>query len=231
MSGSKHTDPIRIRAPRRVRAPVEARGYRDQSALQACARALKELGIRILPEAAPPADDEPVPLPRLRVSRPRYGFHHPACRADVARVLRFFGETCTYGLQSIELLRGEPLSPGVAICFGRLLVPGRILLFDQPASPWVLTGRLPESEAERFRRGGARIEEELLHTVVTWPEGALRDFMLFDVLMHEIGHHLVQQHKGKRPARVLRTREHEALADRFARSCRQSYAEGRALPQ
>jgi hypothetical protein len=225
VSGSKHTDPIRIRAPWRVRAPGEARGYRDPSTLQACARALKELGIRIQPDPTPPADDEPAPLPRLRVSRPRAGFHHPASRADIARLLHFFGATCTYGLQSVELLRAEVPSPGAAICFGRLLVPGRILLFDQPASPWILTGRLPETEAERLRRGGAKIEDAVLHTTVTWPESTLRDFMLFDVLMHEIGHHLIQQHKGKRPARVLRTREHEALADRFARSCRQTYAE------
>jgi hypothetical protein len=229
MSGSKHTDPIRIRGPRRVRAPGEARGYRDPSALQACARALKELGIRIQPDATPPADDEPAPLPRLRVSRPRNGFHHPASRADVARLLRFIGATCTYGLRSIELLRGEEPSPGEAVCFGRLLVPGRVLLFDQPASPWALTGRLPESEAERLRRGGAMIEEAVLHTVVTWPGSTLRDFMLFDVLLHEIGHHLVQQHKGKRPARVLRTREHEVQADRFARCCRQIYAESPVL--
>jgi hypothetical protein len=226
MSGSKHTDPIRIRAPRRVRAPGEPRGSRDPSTQQACARALKELGIRIVPDAIPESDDEPAPLPRLRVSRPRNGFHHPASRADVARLLRFFGATCTYGLQSIELLRGEEQSPGAAVCFGRLLVPGRVLLFDQPALPWVLTGRLPMSEAERLRRAGAKIEEDVLHTRVTWPESTLRDFMLFDVLMHEIGHHLVQQYKGKRPARVLRTREHEALADRFARCCRQVYTQG-----
>jgi hypothetical protein len=229
MSGSKHTDPVRIRAPRRVRAPGEPRGSRDPSTLQACARALKELGIRIVPDAIPEPDDEPASLPRLRVSRPRDGFHHPASRAEVAGLLHFFGATCTYGLRSIELVRGDEPSLGAAVCFGRLLVPGRVLLFDQPAAPWVLTGRLPETAAERLRRGGAMIEEAVLHTVVTWPEGTLRDFMLFDVLMHEIGHHLVQQHKGKRPARVLRTREHEALADRFARCCRRLYAESLVL--
>jgi hypothetical protein len=190
---------------------------------------LKELGIRILPDATPQADDEPAPLPRLRVSRPRDGFHHPASRADVTRLLRFFGETCTYGLQSVELVRGEDCPDGRTVCFGRLMVPGRIVLFDQPRSPWVLTGRLPERESERLRQGGALIEEGVLQTVVTWPGSTLREFILFDVLMHEVGHHLVQQYKGKRPARVLRTREHEALADRFARRCRSLYAE-RELP-
>jgi Zn-dependent peptidase ImmA (M78 family) len=45
--------------------------------------------------------------------------------------------------------------------------------------------------------------------------------MLFDVLMHEVGHHLIQHHKGKRQARVARTRDHEAFADAFARRWRE----------
>jgi hypothetical protein len=47
--------------------------------------------------------------------------------------------------------------------------------------------------------------------------------MLFDVLLHEIGHHLIQQYRGKRTARVARTRDHEACADRFALQCRLLY--------
>jgi hypothetical protein len=164
------------------------------------------------------------------VSRPRAGFHHPAGRAEIVRLLRFFGEVCTYGLQSIELVRGDGDGPPGTLSFGRLWVPGRITLYDQPVSPWVLPGRLPEREAERLRVAGAAVEEGVLQTVVTWPGSALRDFMLFDVLMHEIGHHTIQQYKGKRSARLLRTREHEALADRFARRCRQLYAECPASP-
>src|SRR5207247_1046255 len=154
MSGSKHTVPIRIRAPRRVRAPGEARGHGDPSTLQACARALKELGIRIVPDVDHPSSDQPAPLPRLRVSRPRDGFHHPAGRTDIVRLLRFFGEVCTYGLQSIELVRGADPEQEGRLSFGRLWVPGRITLYDQPTSPWVLTGWLPEREAARLRLAG-----------------------------------------------------------------------------
>jgi hypothetical protein len=68
-------------------------------------------------------------------------------------------------------------------------------------------------------------------TVVTWPGATLRDFMLFDVLMHEIGHHLIQQYKGKRPARVVRTRDHEAFADRFAERCRLLYSAARGAAE
>jgi hypothetical protein len=148
----------------------------------------------------------------------------------MARTLRFFGERCTYGLQSIELVRGEEALAGSRLQFGRLLVPGRIIMYDQPVSPWVLAGRLPAGEEERLRLAGARVEEEGVQTVVAWSGDSLRDFTLFDVLMHEVGHHLIQQYKGKRPVRVVRTRDHEAFAARFARRCRLIYAE-RSLSQ
>lgn len=55
---------------------------------------------------------------------------------------------------------------------------------------------------------------------MTWPADTLRGFMLLDVFLHELGHHLAQQYSGKRSARIARTREHESLAERFAARCR-----------
>lgn len=230
MARSKHTDPPRIRAPRRVRAPYEPRGHCDPSAERAPARELKELGIIPADSPEPRDRDRPAPLPRLWVTRARAGFGHPAGRGAIMRVLRFFGEPCTYGLRSIELLQGEAVVPGRGLLFGRLFVPGRVVLYDQPSSPWLLTGMLPEDEAARLQRAGALIDaDEHSHwTTVTWPDNTLRDFMLFDVLMHEIGHHLIQQYKGKRPARVARSRDHEAFAHRFAARCRKLW-EGSAI--
>jgi hypothetical protein len=68
-------------------------------------------------------------------------------------------------------------------------------------------------------------------TIVSWPSTTLRAFMLFDVLMHEIGHHLIQHYKGKRPARVARTRDHEAFADAFAQRCRSLHAHALGLAE
>jgi hypothetical protein len=45
----------------------------------------------------------------------------------------------------------------------------------------------------------------------------LRKFVLCDVLLHELGHHRLQHEKGKRLARIARTRDHEAYATRIAR--------------
>jgi hypothetical protein len=227
MSRSKQTDPARIRAPRRVRAPHEPRGHGDPSVLHAFARACKELGVPLDPPTGAPAADAPAPLPRLRVACPRLGCHHPAGRREIVRLLRFFGEPCTYGLQAIELRQGESGPPGAGLQLGRLVVPGRIVLYDQLPSPWLLAGRLPEAEAARLRKAGAGVEIAAggRQTTVTWPAGTLRDFMLFDVLMHEIGHHLIQQYTGKRTARVVRTRDHEAFALQFAHRCRLLYVE------
>jgi hypothetical protein len=55
---------------------------------------------------------------------------------------------------------------------------------------------------------------------VKWSPVALKEFVLFEGLMHEIGHHLIQQHAGKRTARVMRTADHEKRAAAFAAACR-----------
>jgi hypothetical protein len=213
MSRSKHTDPHRVRAPRRVRAPYAPRGQGEPHRRHALLRSLKALGgVQI--DVTPAPGSTAAPLPRVRIHRPRKGYAHPASSAEIAALLRCVGEVGTYGLRAIELRQGPALR-----------VPGTVVLYDQPPSPWWLVGRLPQGEQARLRRAGATVEEwdggRL--TVVTWPGGTLRDFMLFDVLLHEIGHHLVQQYTGKRRGRVARTRDHEAFADWFAQRYRRLY--------
>lgn len=228
MSRTKHTVPRRIRAATRVRAPYEPRGFADQSSRHLLARALKESGIVL---DSPPVSDrgkEPAPLPRLIVKRARSGYFHPAGKAEILQLLRFFGEECSYGIRTIELLQAGRGHPGGDVPFGTLLVPGRIVLYEQPFSPWLLPGRLSAEEQQKVCRAGAKVEwiSESTQTIVSWPGDTLRDFMLFDVLMHEVGHHLLQHHKGKRRERVARTADHEASAARFAVRCRLLYRSG-----
>lgn len=66
-------------------------------------------------------------------------------------------------------------------------------------------------------------------TQLTWPEETLRDFLLLDVLMHEIGHHLIQHYGGKGRVRAARTKDHEAFVRRFADRCRAIYSQQQAL--
>src|SRR5262249_48985339 len=152
-------------------------------------------------------------------ARPRPGCHHPAAPAEIRRLLRLFGARCTYGLRAIELCRGEEGAAAGALPLGRLLLPGPVRPGAPAPPPLLLHGKLPDHEREKLTRAGAQVEVSPHGAWVTWPEDTLRDFMLFDVLMHEIGHHLIQQYKGKRPARVVRTRDHEAFAEQFAHQC------------
>lgn len=223
MTRSKHTTPPRIRAAARVRRPFESRSAGDPSFQRVAARAFKQLGIALeLP--SPQADQADAPLPRIRISRPRAGHHYPASRTEIAEVLGFFGEECIYGLRSVALVRGDG-PPGFP--FGTLRVPGHIQIFDLPNPPWALPGLIEVVGRRSLDRAGATIEvsEGGLQTVVWWSDASLKDFFLFDVLMHEVAHHMIQQYRGKRSARVMRTKDHEAAAERFARWCRRVYRE------
>ncbi len=221
MSRSVHTDPKRVRAARRVRSPRAPRGAGDLAAQRAVARSLKASGIVIPSLSKETAAHAVAPLPRIRVRRPRKGYRHAVKRGDVVSTLQFFGETCTYGIESIELA-ASPADSSHCLHFGKLLVPGHIILYPQPIDPWRLPGRLPVRNRNRLERAGAIVQmaAEGAHTRVTWPDETLRDFILFDVLLHEIGHHLIQHYGGKRRVRAARTKDHEAFARRFADRCR-----------
>nr|BFE61159.1 hypothetical protein GCM10020063_056850 [Dactylosporangium thailandense] len=155
---------------------------------------------------------------RARPARP--GFRHPATPADIAALLAFFGPAATYGLRGIELRQRTAASPAVAA----LRVPGHVLLFEQPEPPWLLPGRLTPPALGRLRRAGALIAEGPAATRVDWPGSTLRDFVLFDGLMHEIGHHTVQHAANKRRTAAMRTADHERRADAFAARARAAWA-------
>jgi hypothetical protein len=147
----------------------------------------------------------------------RAGFLHPATPRDIRELLESFGPLAIYGLRSVELRQAEH-GDGRMLIAG-LRVPGRVVLYEQPTPPWVIRG-LSAPSAERLRRAGAVLNIAAAATRVDWPGETLRDFVLFDGLMHEIGHHVVQHHRGKRSARVMRTADHERRAQAFADAAR-----------
>lgn len=221
MSRSVHTDPKHIRASRRVRDPHAPRSAGDSVAARAIARSLKASGIILPPLSKDPTERIEAPLPRIRVRRPRKGYCHALNRRDIVWALQYFGEICTYGLQSIELV-STPADTGHKLNLGKLFIPGRIVIYPQPIGPWHLPGKLSFRERNRLQRAGAifQMTTGSIHTLVRWPDDTLKNFMLFDVLMHEIGHHLIQHYSGKRCLRAARTKDHEAFARRFADRCR-----------
>ncbi|WP_426512061.1 hypothetical protein ACPPVO_16435 [Dactylosporangium sp. McL0621] len=151
---------------------------------------------------------------RVRAARP--GFVHPASPADIRRLLAFFGPAATYGLRAVEL-RQRP-GPGFAVA--ALRVPGIVRLFEQPEPPWVLPGRLGPPDLARLRRAGAVVSPGPAATEVGWPGHSLRDFVLFDGLMHEIGHHVVQHAANRHRTAAMRTADHERRADAYAARAR-----------
>lgn len=215
MSRSLHTRPLRVRAAARVSDPFAPRGREDARNERAAHRELRALGLVPVDDLAVAARDPAAP-PRVIARPPRPDHLHPAAPADVEELLRRLGPTWFHGLRTIELRPGVPY----ATVFGRYSPVGRIVLFDVPAPPWRL--RLAPVAAERFGRAGAALANDGCggHEV-TWPGDSLRRFVLLDVLLHELGHHLLQHHRGKRPARIARTRDHEAHADLLARRARE----------
>ncbi len=225
MSRSKHTDPRAIRAARRIVAPRHRRSEGDPSLRRRRGRLAKEMA-GASDDVGRRSPSRPA-RPRIIERRPRPGFHHPAGRKDVLRILEWIGPEATYGVRSVELCHGPAMNRTGLPCFGRLCVPGRILLYELPISPWRLSGMIAAHDAELLAKAGAVLtaHQETGVTLVHWPGNTLRQFMLFDVLLHEVGHHILQHHKGKRLARIARTRDHEAFAERFVEKCRLALAE------
>ncbi len=206
-----------------MRNPYEPRSAGDLSSSRQLARQLKEDGVIIETDETSEIAD-PI-LPRVITKRPRPGYFHPASKADILQVLQFFGEECFYGVKTIKLMQGAEACGNMTLLMGRLDVPGCIVLYDQAVSPWFVSGTVPKSTRQILERAGATIEicGGGLQTLIHWTDESLRNFMLFEVLMHEIGHHLIQQFAGKRTQRVARTKDHEHYARLFAQRCRESY--------
>jgi hypothetical protein len=76
-----------------------------------------------------------------------------------------------------------------------------------------------EDDIRRFERAGALVSllPGAATTLVNWPADTLQRFMLEEVLLHELGHHVLQHNKAKRRPRIARTRDHEAFASLFTK--------------
>lgn len=222
MSRTKQTRPRQIIAADRIRNPREAKGFSDSQRVNRVRQVLQEMSIDGFEDSAPGLGFND--MPRIVVKRPRTGFFHPADKALIERVLIHFGEISWYGVQEISLLQNSKATVN-KLSFGSLIIPGKIQLFEQRKPPWFLNGGLAPEQQSLLENAGAIIEfsSDHMRCKIDWPDDSLTNFMLFEVLMHEVGHQIIQQFKGKRTVQVLRTKEHELLALAFARRCRHNY--------
>ena len=211
MARSVHTDPIDIRAARRLAAPHASRSYADSRRMHRRAGRATWHGTSL----DDPWRTSARPKTRLRIIQhaPGSGHTHPAMHAEVRRLLDQLPPRYRYKLRAIEL-RPAPSRPQGALPLGRLLLPGRILLYAQPRSPWLLAGLLADDERARLRRAGAllSVDRRSCLTVVEWPGRSLCDFMLLDVLLHELAHHALQVRRARSITPAARMRDHEAVA-------------------
>jgi hypothetical protein len=154
-------------------------------------------------------------FPVVRARHAGRGRHHPASASDVRNALRAFGEKIYYGLASVELVPAPVARTRLPL--GRLIGPGRIVLYDQALSPWRLGFELPRRERARLLAAGARSDKD---GIVSWPGDSLRRFMLGYVLAHELGHHILQHERRLRGEPGARTSDHESRAEAIATKLR-----------
>jgi hypothetical protein len=203
-----------------VRQPYASRGTDDQSDYRVLARLMKESGVVV--DSPEETDVAGVKLPRVVVQRPATGYFHALGKSEILDLLQRCGERTYYGLRQITVKQGDS---GNRFVMARLQIPGVIELYAQPHLPWTFPGQLKPSEYTRLTAAGAKIQVlgDGLQTSLNWDVSDLKNFMLFDVLMHEVGHHILQQFKGKRSMRVARTADHEQFANLFAARCRNQF--------
>lgn len=219
---TKHTDPPAIRAARRVEDPRASRGDGDLALDRRRTELFKELGVE--PFEPPVSTQDGGHLPRIRRTKARPGFVHPLGVKEIRAALTRLGPVAWYGLDSIEL-RQQPDHDREVLRLGMFLAPDTILLFEQRRPPWILDRRVGTRTRGILERADAVIEDSATITRVSFPGESLSSFMLFDGLVHELAHHMLQRYTGKRTVRRMRTSEHEARADAFARTVRGTWTD------
>jgi len=216
MSRSRHTDPRRVRAVRRLSSPQVQRSEGDTSGRMRVGRVLKESGLLSTYELE--NQKHVVVRPRIVVRRPTPGFYHPAAQGRVQEILETVGPTGFYGLKTVELSRRSEMDGAGSGLLARYISPDRIMLFEQKLPPWHYVGRLSESIRELFERSGAEVcwSDKASTTSVDWPGDTLANFLLTEGLLHELGHHIKQHEARAGTRRIARTKDHEAFASMYA---------------
>ena len=155
---------------------------------------------------------------RILAQKPLPHLVCPLHPQEIRAFLHCIGPSAVYGLRVIRLRQECLLNPS-GIVFAEYVVPGEIHLYAVPASPWQFRFVLSRFDREAFIRHGAsvHVDQSRSQTTVYWTPNGLKSYLLYEVLAHEIGHHILQHNKGKRQAQIRRRFDHEACADLYSR--------------
>ncbi len=213
ISRSLHTQHITERATRRLLRPHSAR-YAEAALLSG-----RETHFRPVTIAAD--TDAPVRLsggPRITTHKPLPDLVLPLCPSDVRRFFAILGPASLYGLRRVRL-RQQCLFTPQGVTFAEYTLGGAIDIYAVPPSPWRLAFVPCDSDLRAFTRHAARLDVETTarRTTVWWEPDGLLAFFLFEVLAHEIGHHVLQRDRGRQSTPACRRADHEACADTYAR--------------
>jgi hypothetical protein len=152
------------------------------------------------------------------VVMPLHGrFVRPFDAMDVKRVLSLIPSDMLLGLRRIALLGGTTRQEKSAWndgwcygCYGYGCVT--LFAFPERRRVWQSPNLHKPAEIHAYQRAGVEITHENGDWVYRFTDDSIRRFYLWDVLVHEIGHHVDRDHPDRSKARS------ERFAEWFART-------------
>jgi hypothetical protein len=151
-------------------------------------------------------------LPRIVNRKPRTGDVHPLTRDQIRYYLLLVPPAYIYGLEAVEL---RPRKDAVGCPYG-LYSEGekRIWLYSCPAREWRFSEEIWPGHKAVLSYGAKMVTSQNAgkDVVVEWNDPVDIELLFVDALLHELGHHYVNQYKSSRGRPATRSRN-EAVAN------------------
>jgi hypothetical protein len=130
-------------------------------------------------------------------------FLRPCAATDVAEVVSAIPQEFAAGLAGVYLMGGTARQARARAMTYGMYSRDRIFLFPVSArkleTGWTCSANA--AEIHRYRVAGASVSAARRDAIVTFDEQSLRRFYLYDVLLHEVGHHADQLHRSPRDSK------------------------------
>jgi hypothetical protein len=132
---------------------------------------------------------------RIMERRPAPGDIHPINARQIHCILPRLEQSYLYGLTAIELR--PRVGNEIGRPYGEYLNDENVVrLYSLPFPRWRLSGRVATG---LFDIHGASIASEGDDTIVHWPRLVDLGYFMYEVLLHELGHHHHRRYRTKRP--------------------------------